>query len=409
MAEPKSSTPIPVIGQAIDQFGRLMSNNIGRIRQDESAKWDPTKVASESGRAFNVVNDFRWTLSKNKNRKDVPYIWLREFNSNESVIKKQFNYYTQLLPEKAEALVGQAGADDPLKIYNEIFPHSDIDFCNQYVLPYFSKTNSEISTPNWTQIEPAGDIVASGASKLAGMIGGEKWGEGVKAVLEGLNSAANIGIAAQYPIVGALDRPRIFGQHNERTISVSFPLFNTVGPEDWKSNIDFIHTLMNQNTMYKTSFVTGVPPVFYDILIPGQYYCWASCVTNLNISNLGNTRVIDNYIVPDAYQVDMTLTEMVLPSKNQFNARFSGGGAAGKVNTSTSSSAKTEPKQSSQTGVTWSATSKEPPKNRGEAAARNAATIRDTSKPPTATWSATSKAPPRNRAEAAARNAANRQ
>ena len=92
---------------------------------------------------------------------------------------------------------------------------------------------------------------------------------------------------------------------------------------------------MNQNTMYKTSFVTGVPPVFYDIFIPGQYYCWASCVTNLNVGNLGNTRLINNYIVPDAYQVEITLTEMVLPSKNQFNARFSGGGAAGKVKTST--------------------------------------------------------------------------
>ena len=314
---------------------RVFPIDLGKIRQDATSDWDPTKVSSASGRAFNVVNDFRWTLSKNKNRSDVPYIWLREFNSNETTIQKQINYYTQLLPEKAEALVGQASASDPLKIYNEIFPHDDTEFCNQYVIPYFSKTNSEITTQNWTQIEPAGDILASGASKIAGMIGGEKWGEGVKATLDILNSATNIGIAAQYPIVGALDRPRIFGQHNERTISISFPLFNTVGPEDWKTNIDLIHALMNQNTMYKTSFVTGVPPVFYDIFIPGQYYCWASCVTNLNVGNLGNTRLINNYIVPDAYQVEITLTEMVLPSKNQFNARFSGGGAAGKVKTST--------------------------------------------------------------------------
>jgi hypothetical protein len=139
---------------------------------------------------------------------------------------------------------------------------------------------------------------------------------------------------AQYPIVGALDRPRIFSAHGERTITISFPLFNTVAPTDWKDNQKFIHTLMNQNLMYKTSFVTGVPPVFYDVFIPGQYYCWASCVTNLQVENLGNQRIIDGTIVPDAYQITITLTEMVLPSKNQFDARFTGDASSGKINVS---------------------------------------------------------------------------
>ena len=308
---------------------------LDKARQDVTALWEnPLQAAKEFGKAFNVVSDFRWTLSKHKDRKDVPYIWLKEFNSNETTIQKQINYYTQLLPDKVKAVAGQAGDSDPLDIYKEIFPHDDISFCNQYIFPYFSKTNVEISTPNWTQIEPAGDVVASGASKLAGMIGGENWGAGVQAAIDGLNSAANIGIAAQYPIVGALDRPRIFGQHNERSISISFPLFNTVEADEWKANINLIHTLVNQNTMYKTSFVTGIPPVFYDVFIPGQYYCWASCVTNINVTNLGNMRVINGYIVPDAYQVDMTLTEMVQPSKNQFDARFTGDASSGKINVS---------------------------------------------------------------------------
>lgn len=312
---------------------------VGIIREDISTTFAKQRGESVTavGGVFNVLENFRWTLSKHQNRKDVPYIWLKEFNANETAIQKQINYYAQLLPEKALAAAGVASSNEPLDIYKEIFPHTDRDNCYQYVLPYFAKNNLELSTPNWTQIEPAAEAIGGFAESMSKTWLKEstaKFVEGANAVLGGVNTAANIMAAAQYPIVGALDRPRIFSQHSERTITISFPLFNTVDPNEWKANQKFVHTLMNQNLMYKTSYVTGVPPVFYDVFIPGQYYCWASCVTNLNVENLGNTRIIDSTIVPDAYQVTLTLTEMVQPSKNQFDARFTGETSSGKVNVS---------------------------------------------------------------------------
>lgn len=324
-----SSTAIPL----------TRSQQIEIIREDITTTWLKNKgeMTAPPGGAFNILGEYRWTLSKHQNRKDVPYIWLKEFNANETAIQKQINYYAQLFPEKALAAAGVASSSEPLDVYDEIFPHTDRDGCYDYVLPYFAKNNLELTTPNWTQIEPAAEAIGSFAESMSKTWLKEstaKFVEGANAVLGGVNTAANITAAAQYPIVGALDRPRIFSQHGERTITVSFPLFNTVDPNEWKSNQKFVHTLMNHNLMYKTSYVTGIPPVFYDVLIPGQYYCWASCVTNLNVENLGNTRVIDKTIVPDAYQVTITLTEMVLPSKNQFDARFTGDKSSGKVNVS---------------------------------------------------------------------------
>jgi hypothetical protein len=47
-------------------------------------------------------------------------------------------------------------------------------------------------------------------------------------------------------------------------------------------------------------------------------------MTNIVAKNLGNVRMINGYVVPDAYQVTLTLSEMVMPSKNQLFAASEG-------------------------------------------------------------------------------------
>jgi hypothetical protein len=341
--EQPASPPIPVTPKAAP----LKLNQT--IREDARDTFERLNGNSTTlvGGLINILKNYRWTLSRHRDREDVPYIWLREFNSNETYIQKQLGYYSQLgflaVTERAKAAAGVASLKEPLDIYKEIFPHSDRENCHDYILPYFSKTNVELGTPTWSQIDPVGEVlqesaeqvVSSGVKFLAGKEAGKTAGNVMGSINQGMNlltGLAKVVAMAQYPLVGAHDRPRIFGTHSERTITVSFPLFNTVEKDEWKANQKFIHTLMNQNLMYKTSYVTGVPPVFYDVFIPGQYYCWASCVTNIQVENLGNTRMLEASIVPDAYQVSVTFSEMVVPSKNQFDARFTGDTSFGKVN-----------------------------------------------------------------------------
>lgn len=90
---------------------------------------------------------------------------------------------------------------------------------------------------------------------------------------------------------------------------------------------------MNQNLFNKQDQVTGLPPVFYDIYIPGQYFCYAACLTDLKVKNLGNQRLLNEIIIPDAFEFNLTFGELVKPSKNQFQAVINGQ-AQGNIETS---------------------------------------------------------------------------
>jgi hypothetical protein len=194
----------------------------------------------------------------------------------------------------------------------------------------------ELTTSQWEQVDNAGEALrglGSGASKFFKNFGkkgkaiGEFLDKGV-GVAEGVEAGYEAGLKAQYPVVGVFDRPRVFTSHTERAVTVEFPLYNTKNAWDWTKNRDLIYKLMTQNLYNKRDYITGSPPVFYRVFVPGQYFSFASCVTNFKVENLGNTRMeYGSFIVPDAYQVSITLQEMVMPSLNQFQAVTTGDAA----------------------------------------------------------------------------------
>lgn len=286
----------------------------------------------------NVVKDYPWTVSNTKNRDDIPYVRLIEYKCNESSIFRQAEFYTKLssqITANASGAVtrgilgGSAEQTGVLEVYKEMFPKDNpTDF--SYWFPYFNETGFELNTPNWKQLEPAGEALKSVAQGLENIIRpfSRIGASAVETLTKGgefVSAAAETAMKSQYPVVNVFDRPRVFAGHTERTTTISFPLYNTINEWDWVKNRDLIYILMSQNLFNKRDIIAGVPPVFYDVFIPGQYYCYAACMTDINVKNLGNTRLIDGeYIIPDAYQVTLTLTEMVQPSKNQFEAVTNG-------------------------------------------------------------------------------------
>ena len=70
----------------------------------------------------------------------------------------------------------------------------------------------------------------------------------------------------------------------------------------------------------KRDFITAVPPVFYTAYIPGQFFSIAMYVSDLKIYNRGNIRMYPIGSkwrnIPDVYEIDMTLTDMIMPSQN---------------------------------------------------------------------------------------------
>lgn len=288
-------------------------------------------VVATTPKEFNVPKNFKWTLSNvDAFLDEIPYIQLEEFKCNESVIKRQLDAYTRTITDTKNNFLNLfssrnkntiAKADD---VYKEIWPTSDKNSTKYlYKFPYFNNVAFSLATPEWKSLDSLGDSL----QQLASSVLPESVSGVVTKAMNVVDKASQLAMLAQYPSVGVVDRPRIFSAHNNRTIDINFPLFNTHSVNDWKANRNFIYTFMHQNLFYKRDFVTGIPPVYYKVTVPGTYFCYAACVTNFTVKNLGNIRKIDKDVVPDAYQIEIQLTEMVMPSQNQFMEAKSKNGA----------------------------------------------------------------------------------
>lgn len=269
--------------------------------------------ASNNGK-INVVKDFPWTLSKSV-RETAPVVTVTEFEINESQIKRQSYFYGT----GAGNFFGTRGI---LDVYEQLYP-KDKATGFKYSFPYFSDINFEVNTPMWASLDTL-EAAKNTITGIAGALGGKDIQQLTGKAIDVVGAGAMAGLAAMYPKVGITDRPRLWNSHEPRSISVKFPLFNTYSPDDWLRNRELCEILVNQNLYNKRDFITSVPPVFYELIIPGQHYSIASCVTNLTIYNRGNMRIIPydgkDYNVPDVYEIDITFTDMVMPSKNMFQS-----------------------------------------------------------------------------------------
>lgn len=301
-----------------------MSNTLP-ITPKDAPGWDGDQLLGTNYGTLDVVSNYRWTLSKNLNNNsadafdEVPYVDLIEYQIDESTIIQQIKFYSEAVKT---AFVGK-GTMAP---YEKLFPRTSTG--NAYRFPYFSEVNFEINTPVWSSLDTL-EQGAKAAESLAGVVGGKGFADFVGGTIQAATAATGAALAFSYPKVGIMDRPRLWQSHDFRSITIKFPLFNTVEPDDWEKNRALCWTLVNSNLFFKRDFITGIPPVYYEVSIPGQHYSYASCVTNLTINNRGNMRKLSDKkgkdcIVPDAYEVNITLTDMVMPSRNLFAQAMDG-------------------------------------------------------------------------------------
>ena len=300
---------------------------------------------------FNVLRNYKWTLSQQTDRSDLPYIVLDEHRNTESSIMRMFKFYAggaissvgDIAAMPAEALEelqrkitdykAEAKPKGLLQVYDDIFPDNPTN--RKYIFPYFTKKYMELNTPNWTQIDSIGDALSDitggmqdVSEKFQSLKGFTKTAETINAAVGFGSAVGTTALKFAYPLVGTIDRPRVFATHSERSLTIEFPLYNTIHHDDWVKNLGFLNVFMTQNLFNKRDYITGYPPCYYRVYVPGQYFCFASSIQSIDVENLGNVRLMKTddveVAVPDAYQVKITLQEMVIPSLNQFQALFTG-------------------------------------------------------------------------------------
>jgi hypothetical protein len=262
---------------------------------------------------FDVVKNYEWTLSnKSSLYEEVPYVLLREYKLTESVLRRQFDFYSKVVPSYLSNSANiSKGIRESLSMYDELMPKKEPTKFS-YRFPYFNKSGLELST-KWKELGSPGDLVD------------KVFGKDVGDLLQG---AAKFFGKANNSDFKIRDRPKIFEDHSMRTLNIELPLYNTINPDDWYKNRELLYVLMSQNLFNKRDHTTGIVPVFYDVYIPGQYYSWASYISKYDVEHLGNQRILKRngteYIVPDCYNLKISLTELFAPSKNQFESVYTG-------------------------------------------------------------------------------------
>lgn len=261
-----------------------------------------------------IISDYSWTLSRLgfEARKEVPDITLTEWRLLRSSFENSAKYYTTGITQQGLPNPVAGNSNNPYIQYMAGY-EGLFDFQNptgfSYRFPYFSDINAEVQS-TWTTL----DILEKAKNAVDFAI------PGLGGVAETLTKAVRFGYETNYPRVGIMDRPKLWEQSTPRSITIKFPLFNTREEDDIQNNWELCYLLTFQNMFNKRDFVTALPPVFYTVYAPGQYFSIAAYVSDLKIYNRGNIHRISFgdkvRNIPDAFEVEMILTDMVMPSQN---------------------------------------------------------------------------------------------
>jgi len=330
--------------------------------------YTPGKLARElkpvtPGVPIDVIRDFPWTLTplNDKTVANVPVIYLNEYYQIESQLNQSLLPYGKDIPKLESNATGFQGLINTVGslanfinvnnntpyLYEGLFDHLHPGF--KYTFPNFSKTFYDIGN-TWERTDILDTLLdlseqigglgqkglastaQSGAKKLK--VAGDLI-DIINKLPRQLKNLELFNLASSNPTVGLMDPPSIWQSTDKRTITFEFPLYNinvfknNTSNDTIIKNWELCYLLTYQNLVNKKNFYTGIPPVFYEVIIPGVHYCKASYMSNINISNVGNIRnlILDingntgvSVNVPDAYMISITLTDLLMPSKNLLNA-----------------------------------------------------------------------------------------
>ena len=343
------------------------------------------KLTANNGGGVNVVKDFQWT--KSKYREEVPRITLKELritgiqqlNFYLNAASRVYDIAVPAIPFTAAAARKASAATDLVNDpYSMLYSTEPTGF--SYTFPFYN-TTSAASKQTWQEKVPVdgdylgavGDAYNLGSSYLGGALQkiidaatkGSQGGRAAQIALNlmgskdgkpsrsarsfstTLNSIANIGVKAFGALSGSpyagMEQPMFFAGTAKNSYVISFPLFNTDSISEIRRNYDFIRLFQYQNLLERTSIATYAPPVIYKSMADGShnsslgmrfFYVSDFTVTNLGAlrsMNLGNNAggSVVRVPIPEAYQVNITLTEMISNSKNLYTSVMSGDGSSG--------------------------------------------------------------------------------
>lgn len=310
----------------------------------------------------NVRDNHHWTESPISSRREVPMLNLKEqkimtnvainqlinmgtavaeagagaIESIRKVISKvsggvDFDKFSKEIKNITSSvnnpIVGNSMAyADPMNPYNMLYSTLPTGF--KYILPYMQNTYIANQGSFGTQAD--GGVLIDALTKYA---------EIGKEALQTINLNKTMAPGRM------VEEPKAFTfTGREKSYTCSFPLLNTRDYAEVVKNWQFIYLLSYQNTPNRVSRDLIDPPCIYEAYIPGIWYSRYAALTNMTVDFVGARRemyipvhTIDHAqngnretatgnwqfynkkalaVIPDAYQVTLTFTELFSETQN---------------------------------------------------------------------------------------------
>lgn len=294
---------------------------------------NPSRVIrppSVNGGLVDVVTNYAWTLSPKESRGDVPKAHLTEYQQSGGQLIAGIIYYGRVLNNVLndglmKTAVGVADTSDIYKFKYVADPTGWV-----YSFPFFSTMHTtrgnrfgheDGNNPFSSFLTVGSELKQFGKAGL-GLTG--KSSDFLNS-MDMWRQAAQGVISAALPGKISFENPQNWDNTDEESITIQFHLFNTGSVEDIVKNRNLAHVLRYNNTPSRRNFAIVDPPVIYDLFIPDIINLPACYMSQLSITNHGNTRLMDlgdgnMKTIPEAYGFNMTFQSLLMPTRNLLQA-----------------------------------------------------------------------------------------
>jgi hypothetical protein len=294
---------------------------------------DSKYLEPKNSGTVDVINDFQWTLSPKNARIEVPTAIITEYQQTAGQLIASIIYYSKVVQGISNGSSGfLSGPKDPGEVYKFKYLAKPTGFV--YNFPYFHNKNTmrsstfdyEDGQSPFSGLHKLGtEIVKYGADKgLSIPLPGRTMIGELFGVIPAIAGAAQGFVNTVLPGKIALENPRSWVGTDEGSYQFSFDLFNTGSVQDIENNRNLAYILKYQNSPSRRNFAIVDPVVIYDMYIPDIVQLPACYISDLAITNLGNTRQMKlrgvDRIIPEAYRFNIVFTSLFMPTRNLLQA-----------------------------------------------------------------------------------------
>ncbi len=279
---------------------------------------------------INVVKDYDWTSTPRgaSLRSDAPKVLVKSYKVKSNLLLNRLKSYIEV----GKTIVGAGSKQFYEQLYgNATEPEDD------FLFPYFENSSRNISN-SWgdtfvngfggSSVGQGIDTAARGymgiVSELKTLIPSKEAGNEALAIMSSENIGAKEKLAGMASALSQgsspgsyIESPKFYdySQAQEGALNVRFTLSNTLN-SDFDKNYKLVKKLIEINKPKRNDAISVDPPRIYRVKLYGHRYMPWAYVNSLNIDMIGTKRMINNIIVPEAYDINIAFQPLTIEVSN---------------------------------------------------------------------------------------------